>query len=315
MNKMAPFAKMNGLGNQIIVADMRGRDDRITPAAAAYLAQDAATRFDQIMAIHDARTENTDHYIEIINCDGTQAQACGNGTRCVVQALHAETRQTNFTFETLAGILTAAMLDGTQISVDMGIPRFGWQDLPLSLDIGDTKQADIFNDLREKYGLQMPSLASIGNPHIIFWVDQDVWSYRLEQFGAIIENDPLFPQRVNVSIAQVTSEHDIHLRTWERGAGLTRACGSAACAAAVSAVITNKTKQYVTMHLPGGDLTVEWRDDDHIIMTGPAEWEFSGLFDPQTGHWKSDQGKKDEQSSDAPSPSGRFGKLTNKGTV
>ncbi|WP_374828804.1 diaminopimelate epimerase [Paenochrobactrum pullorum] len=310
MNKMAPFAKMNGLGNQIIVADMRGRADRITPAAAVYLAQDPVTRFDQIMAIHDARTANTDHYIEIINCDGTQAQACGNGTRCVVQALHAENQQTKFTFETLAGVLTAHMQDDTQISVDMGCPRFGWQDLPLSHELGYTAQAEIFKDLREKYGLQMPALASIGNPHIIFWVDHDVWSYPLEEFGTIIENDPLFPQRVNVSIAKVTSEHDIILRTWERGAGLTRACGSAACAAAVSAVRTNKTKRHVTMHLPGGDLTVEWRDDNHIIMTGPAEWEFSGLFDPQTGHWS-----KDEQSSAASSPSGRFGQLTNKGTA
>lgn len=307
MKKMAPFAKMNGLGNQIIVADMRGRADNILPAAAVYLAQDPVTRFDQIMAIHDKRTENTDYYIEIINCDGTQAQACGNGMRCVVQALNAEKQQTQFTFQTLAGILNANMQSDHQISVDMGSPRFNWKDLPLRHDIGDTMQADICKKTREDYHLHSPSLVSIGNPHIIFWVDQNVWSYPLEQFGPIIENDPLFPERINVSIAQITSSHDIDLRTWERGAGLTRACGSAACAAAVTAAKTNKTKRHATLHLPGGDLTIEWRDDDHIIMTGSAEWEFSSLFDPQTGHWQ-----KNEQAS---AITNSFDKLTNKGTV
>ncbi|MGU3573989.1 diaminopimelate epimerase [Brucellaceae bacterium C25G] len=306
MSTMAPFAKMNGLGNQIIVADMRGRADRIEPAAAVYLAQDKPTHFDQIMAIHDPRQQGSDNYIEIINCDGTQAQACGNGTRCVVQALNAENGQTHFTFQTLAGILTADMLDNTQVSVDMGKPRFGWQDLPISHDIGDTMRADIFSDLREQYGFEAPSLASIGNPHVIFWVNRDVWSYPLEEFGARVEHDPLFPQRVNVSIAQVTSPQHINLRTWERGAGITRACGSAACAAAVTAAKTNRTERNVTMHLPGGDLKVNWRNDDHIIMTGPAEWEFSGLFNPQTGEWNMN---------DNISGSGKFGKLADKGSA
>jgi diaminopimelate epimerase len=128
----------------------------------------------------------------------------------------------------------------------------------------------------------------MGNPHAIFWVDRDVWSYELDKFGPLLEHHPIFPERANISIAQVTSRSDMTLRTWERGVGLTRACGSAACAAAVSAVRTRRTDRTVTVRVPGGPLHIEWRDDDHVIMTGPAEWEWSGTLDPQTGAWQRD---------------------------
>ena len=133
-----PFLKMNGLGNQIIVADMRGRKDRVTPAAAIAINADPATRFDQIMAIHDPRTPGNFSYIEIINSDGSLAEACGNGMRCVVQALSAETGQKSFVFETLAGILTGDEAADGLITVDMGKPRFGWQDIPLAEEFADT---------------------------------------------------------------------------------------------------------------------------------------------------------------------------------
>jgi diaminopimelate epimerase len=289
MSMTAPFAKMNGLGNDIIVADMRGRADRVTPAAAIALNADPATKFDQIMAIHDPRTAGTANYIEIINSDGSQAQACGNGTRCVVQALAAETGQKVFTFETVAGILnTEEHADGT-ISVDMGVPRFGWQEVPLAEEFRDTRMIELQIGPIDAPVLHSPSVASIGNPHAIFWVDRDVWSYELERFGPLLENHPIFPERANISIAQVTARDAITLRTWERGAGLTRACGSAACAAAVSAVRTRRTDRKVTVTVPGGPLMIEWRDDDHVVMTGPAEWEFSGNLDPATGAWLRDQ--------------------------
>ena len=277
------FAKMNGLGNQILVADMRGRKDRITPEAAIALDRDPATKFDQIMAIHDSRTEGTDSYIEIINCDGTLAQACGNGTRCVVQALAAETGRKAFTFETLAGILNAEEHEDGLISVDMGTPKFGWQDIPLSEEFQDTRYIELEIGPLGAPVLHSPSVASMGNPHAIFWVDKDVWSYDLERFGPLLENHPLFPERANISIALVTDRETIILRTWERGAGLTKACGSAACAAAVSAARTRRTGRSVTVHVPGGPLKIEWREDDHVIMTGPAEWEFAGKLDPATG--------------------------------
>ncbi len=289
MASAAPFAKMNGLGNAIVVADMRGRADRVTPEAAIALNADPATKFDQIMAIHDPRTPGTANYIEIINSDGSKAQACGNGMRCVVQALAAETGEKRFTFETVAGILTAEEHADGLISVDMGVPRFGWQDIPLAEEFRDTRMIELQIGPIDAPVLHSPSVASMGNPHAIFWVDNDVWSYALDRFGPMLENHPIFPERANITIAQVTSRDTMTIRTWERGAGLTLACGSATCAAAVSAARTGRTGRKVAVTVPsGGVLAIEWRADDHVVMTGPAEWEFSGTFDPATGTWLRD---------------------------
>ncbi|MBX3572067.1 MAG: diaminopimelate epimerase [Mesorhizobium sp.] len=279
------FAKMNGLGNEIIVADMRGSSARVSPAAAIALNADPATKFDQIMAIHDPKTPGTDNYVEILNSDGSRAQACGNGMRCVVQALASETGQKLFTFETVAGILSAQEhADGT-ISVDMGVPRFEWDQIPLAEEFADTRAIELQVGPIDDPVLHSPSVASMGNPHAIFWVDRDVWSYDLDRFGPLLENHPIFPERANISIAQVISRDALIMRTWERGAGLTKACGSAACAAAVSAARTGRTDRIVRITQPGGTLTVEWRGNDHVVMTGPAEWEFAGTFDPVTGAW------------------------------
>ena len=288
MAAFAQFAKMNGLGNEIIVADMRGRADHVTPAAAIALNADAATKFDQIMAIHDARTPDTANYIQIINSDGSMAQACGNGMRCVVQALSAESGKKDYTFETVAGILTAQEHADGLISVDMGMPKFGWQDIPLEEEFRDTRMIELQIGPIDDPILHSPSAVSIGNPHAIFWVDRDVWTYELDRFGPLLENHPIFPERANITIAQVTSRDSMIIRTWERGAGLTKACGSAACAAAVSAARTKRTGRKVTVTVPGGPLQIEWQDDDHVMMTGPAEWEFSGTFDPATGAWARD---------------------------
>jgi diaminopimelate epimerase len=276
---------MNGLGNEIIVADMRGRDDRVAPAAAIALNADPATKFDQIMAVHDPRTPGTGNYVAIINSDGTEAQACGNGMRCVTQALAAETGRKSFVFETLAGILTAEEHPDGTLSIDMGRPRFGWREIPLAEEFRDTRMIELQIGPIDAPVLHSPSAVSMGNPHAIFWVDDDVWSYELEKFGPLLENHPIFPERANISIANVTAPDAITLRTWERGAGLTRACGSAACAAAVCGARTRRTGRKVTVTVPGGPLLIEWRDDDHVVMTGPAEWEFSGTFDPETGAW------------------------------
>ncbi|MFN4274034.1 MAG: diaminopimelate epimerase [Aliihoeflea sp.] len=283
-----PFAKMNGLGNRILVADMRGRADVVTADAAVALATDSVTRFDQIMAIHDPRTPGTASFVRILNADGSQAGACGNGMRCVVQALAAETGQQAFTFETIAGILNAEEhADGT-VSVDMGQPRFGWQEIPLAEEFRDTRMIELQIGPIDAPVLHSPSVVSMGNPHAIFWVDDDVWSYDLERFGPMLEHHPIFPERANITIAKVTGPAAVTIRTWERGAGLTLACGTAACAAAVSAARTGRTGREVTVTVPGGDLHINWRDDNHVIMTGPAEWEFSGTLDPANGAWQLD---------------------------
>ncbi|HBF30660.1 diaminopimelate epimerase [Rhizobium sp.] len=300
MGNLVEFAKMNGLGNKILVVDMRGQTKPVTPEAAIALAQDPATNFDQIMAIHDPKLDGTFAYIDIINCDGTRAQACGNGTRCVVQALSAETGLKAFTFQTLAGILNAVEHEDGTISVDMGLPVFEWNKIPLSEEFHDTSRIELQIGPIDAPILHSPSAMSMGNPHAIFWVDRDPMSYDLERFGPLLENHPMFPEKANITLAQVTSKSTMTTRTWERGAGLTLACGSAACSVGVSGARTGRTERKVVITVASSPnqqaLTIEWRErDNHVIMTGGAEWEWSGQLDPETGAWQ----RGDEQLSEA----------------
>lgn len=287
MARDVDFAKMNGLGNQIIVADMRARADTILAPAAIALHGDGnqPTSFDQIMEIRDARTDGTDAFVRILNSDGSEAGACGNGTRCVVQALAAETGRSVFTFETIAGILNAEEGENGNVSVDMGKPRFAWDQIPLEEEFADTTGIELQIGPIDAPVLHTPSVANMGNPHAVFWVEDDVWSYDLDKFGPLLENHPIFPDRANITVAHVVARDHIIIRTWERGAGLTLACGSAACAALVCAVRKDLADRTATVTVPGGDLHIVWREDDHVIMTGPAEWEFAGTLDAATGEW------------------------------
>ncbi|HUH49516.1 MAG TPA: diaminopimelate epimerase, partial [Mycoplana sp.] len=205
MADVVAFAKMNGLGNQILVVDMRGRADRVSAEAAVALAANTETAFDQIMAIHDPRAHGTDAFIDILNCDGTKAQACGNGTRCVVQALAAETGKKVFTFQTVAGILNAVEHEDGTISVDMGKPVFEWNRIPLAEEFHDTRRIELQIGPIDNPVLHSPSAMSMGNPHAVFWVNRDVMSYDLARFGPLLENHPIFPERANITLAQVTS--------------------------------------------------------------------------------------------------------------
>jgi diaminopimelate epimerase len=205
--------------------------------------------------------------------------------RCVVQALSAETGKKDYVFETVAGILTGEEHADGSITVDMGKPKFGWQEIPLAEEFGDTRKIELQIGPIDAPVLHSPSAVSMGNPQVTFWVKDDVNSYALDRFGPMLENHPIFPERCNISIAQVVAPDHIILRTWERGAGLTRACGTAACAAVVNGARTKRTDRSATVTLPGGDLKIAWRDDDHVMLTGPAEYEFAGTFDPATGVW------------------------------
>ncbi len=280
-----PFLKMNGLGNQIMVVDMRGQADRVSSAAAIAINAAPGTKFDQIMAIHDPRTPGTANYIEIINSDGSRAQACGNGMRCVTQFLASEGVQDTFTFETMAGILFGKIEADGLITVDMGTPKFAWYEIPLAEEFADTRKIELQIGPIDAPVLHSPSAVSMGNPHATFWVSNDVWSYALDRFGPMLENHPIFPERANISLAQVIAPDRIILRTWERGAGLTEACGTAACAAVVNGARTRRTARKAVVTLPGGDLVVEWRDDDHVTLTGPSELEWTGTLDPASGLW------------------------------
>lgn len=272
----APFAKMNGIGNRITVLDMRGAETRLDAAGARALAADPRTEFDQLMVIEPPRSAGTDAFMTIFNTDGSLSGACGNGTRCVALVLNRESGREAMKLETSAGLLDVRVRDADSITVDMGEPRFGWAEIPLAVPFEDTRAIDLSFGPVDAPILSRPAAANIGNPHVIYWVD-DVAAIDLGRIGPILERDPIFPERANISIAEVTSESTITLRVWERGAGLTLACGSAACATAVSAARLGKTGRVVDVRLPGGVLKIEWRPDNHILMTGAAEFEHEGV--------------------------------------
>src|SRR5262249_40252443 len=275
------FVKMNGLGNEIVVVDMRKEPAAITPAEARAIAAPNGAPYDQLMALYPPRTPGTDAFVRIFNNDGSESGACGNGTRCIADIVFKETRKDALTFETTAGLVNcwkgAEPLTST---VDMGAPRFGWRDIPRAEEFSDTRAIELQIGPIDAPILHSPSAVSMGNPHAIFWVD-DVNAYDLGKIGPLLENHPIFPERANITLAAATSREHIVIRTWERGAGLTKACGSAACAAAVAAARKRLTGRKGPVTLPGGDLAIEWRErDDHVLMTGPVAYEFEGQFDP-----------------------------------
>lgn len=278
-----PFEKMNGLGNEIIVADMRNCAEPVTPAAAVALARPDAVPFDQLMEVSSPAGPGRDFDVRIFNADGSMAQACGNGMRCVVQWLHEQDGRNAYAFRTAAGIIAAERNGEGTICVDMGIPRFGWQEIPLAEEFADTTGIELQIGPIDAPVLHTPSVVNIGNPHAIFWVENDIWGYALDKFGPLLENHPLFPERANITIARVLAPDHIAIRTWERGAGLTRACGSAACATLVAAARKGIANRQATITVPGGDLAIEWQASGNVRMCGPAEHEFSGLLDPGTG--------------------------------
>jgi diaminopimelate epimerase len=274
-----PFTKMNGLGNEIVIVDLRLSPKAFKAEEVAAIAADRSSRFDQMMVLHAPKTKGTESYVRIYNADGSEAGACGNGMRCVAWLLAKALGRNAFKVETTAGVLDCEVRDPMSITVDMGEPRFNWQDIPTAEEFRDTRMIELQIGPIDNPTLHSPSVVNVGNPHAIFWVD-DVTRYDLGRLGPMLENHPIFPERANISLAHVTSKEAITLRTWERGAGLTKACGSAACAAAVCAARKKLTGRKVTVTLPGGPLVVEWTDNNRISMTGPVEFEYEGAIDP-----------------------------------
>jgi diaminopimelate epimerase len=269
---------MNGLGNEIVFVDLRGSKHVFTAGEARAIAARPQSRFDQMMVLHDPRTSGTEAYVRIYNADGSEAEACGNGMRCVGWRVSQQTGRRELGFETRAGVLDVTVASIARITVDMGRPRFGWQDIPLAEPFHDTRTIELQIGPIDKPILHSPSVVNVGNPHAVFWVE-DVAAYDLGRIGPMLENHPIFPERANISLAHVTAPDAITLRVWERGAGLTKACGSAACATAVCAARKKLTGRKVTVTLPGGPLEIEWRADDHILMTGPVELEHEGVLE------------------------------------
>src|SRR5665213_3640736 len=217
---------MNGVGNEIVVVDLRANAAKITEDEARAAATPQGAPYDQLMALYPPRTPGTD----------------------------------------------------ALFTVDMGKPRFAWNEIPLAEEFRDTRAIELQIGPIDAPVLHSPAVVNMGNPHAIFWVD-DVNAYDLARFGPLLENHPIFPDRANITLAHIVSREHIVIRTWERGAGLTKACGSAACAAAVAAARLKRANRKVKMTLPGGELTIDWRErDDHVLMTGPVAFEFNGTF-------------------------------------
>jgi diaminopimelate epimerase len=279
MSSGLPFRKMSGLGNEILVVDLRGgRAFDLRPSVVQAIAKQPLSHFDQMMVLSEPRSLGTQAYVRIYNADGSEAEACGNGMRCVGWLEAAQTGRRALAFETRAGRLQVDVAGREHIRVDMGAPKFGWRDIPLAEAFADTRAIELQVGPIDKPILHSPSVANVGNPHAIFWVE-DVAAYDLGRIGPMLEHHPVFPERANISLATVTSSDAITLRTWERGAGLTRACGSAACAATACAARKGLTGRHVLVTLPGGPIDIEWGEDDHIRMTGPVEFAYDGTLD------------------------------------
>jgi diaminopimelate epimerase len=279
MSSGLPFRKMSGLGNEILVVDLRGGSAfDLSPSVVQAIAKQPLSHFDQMMVLSEPRSLGTQAYVRIYNADGSEAEACGNGMRCVGWLEAAQTGRRALAFETRAGRLQVDVAGREHIRVDMGAPKFGWRDIPLAEAFADTRAIELPVGPIDKPILHSPSVANVGNPHAIFWVE-DVAAYDLGRIGPMLEHHPVFPERANISLATVTSSDAITLRTWERGAGLTRACGSAACAATACAARKGLTGRHVLVTLPGGPIDIEWGEDDHIRMTGPVEFAYDGTLD------------------------------------
>ena len=268
-----PYLKMNGLGNDFVIVDGRESGQRFSTRAVQKIGDRVSgVGFDQ-MIVMERPAPGSDVFMRIYNADGSEISACGNATRCVAALLAEELGRPGVIIETRAGLLMATVTDDF-VTVDMGKPKFDWDQIPLAEEFADTTGIELQLGPIDAPILHTPSVVNVGNPHAIFWVS-DVDSYDLGRFGPLLENHPIFPERANIELAQVISPDRIKVRVWERGVGLTRACGTGACAVAVAAVRKGLANRRVTIELPGGPLEIDWRSsDDHILMTGP--WTLDG---------------------------------------
>jgi len=270
------FAKMNGLGNEIAVLDARERPLTLNASAVEALATpEKGIGFDQLMVLLPPRNPLADVYTEIWNADGSKVAACGNGSRCVAWYVMREMNRENLVIETEAGLLGAVSVGPNMISVDMGAPVFEWELIPMSERM-DTMRIELQVGPIDDPILHGPGVVNMGNPHCVFFV-QDAELAPVEAVGPMIEYHPLFPERTNVGFAEIVARDHIRLRVWERGVGLTKACGTGACAALVAAVRRRLCDRSAKVQVDGGMLQIEWREsDNHVIMTGAVALESEG---------------------------------------
>ncbi|WP_026147961.1 diaminopimelate epimerase [Robiginitomaculum antarcticum] len=271
---------MNGAGNRFAIFDARGSRFRMSPdmavktgARGGPLGDKGA---DQIIVLHDPLPgSDAQIFMDIWNNDGGHVDACGNASRCAAWLLMRESGGDNALIQTAIGVLHATRKGELSIAVDMGKPRLGWEDIPLS-EAMHTHHIDVKVGPIDNPVLSNPGAVNMGNPHCVFFVD-DVMATDIERLGPMLEFYPLFPQQANIGFAQIIADDHIRLRVWERGAGLTLACGTGACAAVVAGVRQHRLSRLCRVDVDGGRLDIHWRgSDDHVIMTGPIELEHEG---------------------------------------
>ena len=269
------FIKMHGLGNDFVVLDARAQAISISADQARAIAdRHTGVGCDQVIVIEAAQNEAADAFMRIHNADGGEVMACGNASRCVASLLMSETDKAYITLETGAGLLEAQSATGENITVDLGPARSDWQEIPLA------EEADTLHLGFSRGALKDPVAVNVGNPHAVFFVD-DAEAVDLNTLGPEIEHHPFFPERTNVEAAQVLSPSQIRLRVWERGAGITQACGTGACATLVAAHRRGLTDRKASIILDGGPLEIEWLENNHVMMTGPVAISFVGIIDPK----------------------------------
>jgi len=271
-----PFLKMNGLGNDFVVVEARSAPFAPGMAEARAIAdREHGIGCDQLIAIEPSA--KADAFMRIWNADGGEVSACGNATRCVAWLLMEASGRDAASIETEAGVLRATRDGPKSITVDMGVPGLAWRDIPLEEEM-DTRGIELEVGPAGAQILHTPGCVSMGNPHVVFFVP-DAEAAPVTQVGPMIEHHLLFPEGVNVGFAQVKARDRIRLKVWERGAGLTRACGTGACAALVAANRRGLADRSATLELDGGELRIDWREsDDHVLMTGPVAVEFTGVL-------------------------------------
>jgi diaminopimelate epimerase len=271
------FRKMNGLGNDFVVLDARADALALVPDAIRAIAdRKEGIGCDQLVALEPS--DKADVFMRIWNADGGEVAACGNAARCVAALMAEEQGRPQVSIETEDQVLGAVVGSDGQVTIDMGVPRLAWDEIPLAEPFHDTRRIELQAGPIDAPVIHSPAVVNVGNPHALFFVD-DVEAIDLARIGSMLEHHPLFPERANISVVQVLAPGHLKVRTWERGAGLTRACGTAACASAVAAIRRELTGRKVTVTLPGGDLVIEWRESDgHVLMTGPYAVDFEGTL-------------------------------------
>jgi diaminopimelate epimerase len=272
-----PFRKMNGLGNDFVVIDARGRPVVITEERARAIAdRKTGIGCDQLIVME--RSADADVTMRIWNAEGGEVESCGNASRCIADLMFKELKRDEVTISTKGGFLSARKAGEHLVTVDQGLPRFGWKDIPLSEEFADTRHIELQVGPADQPLIHSPSVVNVGNPHCIFWV-KDLNVVDLAKVGPMLEFHPLFPERANITLAQVEARNHVRIKVWERGAGLTQACGTAACAVMATGHRIKIIDREARVSLPGGDLFMSVNEENgHVLMTGPAAFDYDGIL-------------------------------------